>query len=145
MSGRLFATENGDDCDDEINLILPGFNYGYRLDYECVGARYIAGLGRYLPPLLSYTPTIAPVGIVFYDHPAAPQWRGDLFFCSWNEGILHHVRLGDGRNRAVFDRPIDLGDVNCRLDVTVGPEGGLYFGTVGGGTGAIYRLLPLAD
>ena len=145
LSGRLFATENGDHCDDEINLILPGFNYGYRLDYECAGTRYIAGLGRYLPPLLSYTPAIAPVGIVFYDHPAVPQWRGDLFFCSWNEGILHHVRLGDGRNRVEFDRPIDLGDVNCRLDVTVGPEGALYFGTVGGGTGAIYRLLPLAD
>jgi len=143
LSGRLFATENGDSCDDELNLILPGFNYGYRQDYECAGTRYIAGLGRYLPPLLSYTPTIAPVGIAFYDHPAVPQWRHDLFFCSWNDGVLHHVRLTAGRNRVEFDRPIDLGGLHCRLDVAVSPSGAVYFGAVGGGTGAIYRLLPL--
>ena len=142
VSGRLFATENGDNCDDEINLILPGFNYGYREGYECVGRTYVTGLGSYLPPLLSYSPTIAPVGIAFYDHAAIPEWRGDLFFCSWNTGILHHVRLNEGRNRAVFDRPLDLGDVGCRIDVTVSPDGAIYFGTVGADGGAIYRLVP---
>ena len=145
VSGRLAATENGDDCDDEINLILPGFNYGYRADYECVGRRFIAGLGRYLPPLLSYTPTIAPAGIAFYDHPAVPQWRHDLFFCSWNEGALHQVRLSEGRNQIVFDRQLELGDAHCRIDVAVSPDGAIYFGAVGDGTGAIYRLLPDID
>ena len=143
ISGRLFATENGDNCDDEINLILPGFNYGYREGYECVGRKYVTGLGSYLPPLLSYTPTIAPVGITFYDHPAIPEWRGDLFFCSWNTGILHQARLNAGRNRVVFDRPLDLGEVSCRIDVTVSPDGAIYFGTVGEEGGAIYRLVPL--
>ena len=141
ISGRLYATENGDNCDDEINLILSGFNYGYRADYECAGRKYVTGLGLYLPPLLSYTPTIAPVGITFYDHPAIPQWREDLFFCSWNTGILHQARLNAGRNRVVFDRPVDLGDVGCRIDVTVSPDGAIYFGTVGETGGAIYRLV----
>ena len=143
ISGRLFATENGDNCDDEINLILPGFNYGYREGYECVGRKYVTGLGSYLPPLLSYTPTIAPVGITFYDHPAIPEWRGDIFFCSWNTGILHQARLNAGRNRVIFDRPLELGEVSCRIDVTVSPDGAIYFGTVGEEGGAIYRLVPL--
>lgn len=141
VSGRLFSTENGDNCDDEINLILPGFNYGYRSEYECVGLKYVTGLGSYLPPLLSYTPTIAPVGITFYDNPAIPQWQDDLFFCSWNTGILHQVRLNEGRNRVVFDRTMDLGNVSCRIDVTVSPDGAIYFGTVGEEGGAIYRLI----
>ena len=145
LSGRLFGTENGDNCDDEINLILPGFNYGYREDYQCAGRRYITGLGSYLPPLLSYTPTIAPVGITFYDHPTIPEWRNDLFFCSWNTGDLHHVRLSAGRNRVVFDRLLDLGDVTCRIDVTVSPDGALYFGTINEDGGAIYRLTPAAS
>ena len=145
VSGRLFATENGDNCDDEINLILPGFNYGYRANYECVGRKHVSGMVPYLPPLLSYTPTIAPVGITFYDHPALPEWRNDLFFCAWNSGVLHHLRLNKGRNQVVFDRPVDLGDVLCRIDVAVSPDGAIYFGTVGDEGGAIYRLVPLGD
>lgn len=145
LSGRLFATENGDNCDDEINLILPGFNYGYREEYECVGRQYIAGLGKYLPPLVSYTPTIAPVGIVFYQGDAFPRWRNDLFFCSWNDGQLHRLRLSGGRNRVLFDRPLDLGAVNCRIDITVSPDGAIYFGTIDDEGGAIYRLVPAPD
>ena len=145
VSGRLFATENGDNCDDEINMILPGFNYGYREDYECAGRQYIVGLGKYLPPLVSYTPTIAPVGITFYQGDAFPIWRNDLFFCSWNDGHLHHLRLSDGRNRVLFDLPLELGAVNCRIDITVSPDGALYFGTIDDEGGAIYRLVPVAD
>lgn len=144
VSGRLFATENGDNCDDEINLILPGYNYGYRQEYECVGRQYIAGLGKYLPPLASYTPTIAPVGIVFYKGDAFPRWRNDLFFCSWNDGQLHHLRLSEGRNRILFDRPLELGAVHCRIDITVSPDGAIYFGTIDDEGGAIYRLVPAA-
>ncbi len=142
LSGRLFATENGDNCDDEINLILPGFNYGYREQYQCVGRQYIAGLGKYLPPLASYSPTIAPVGIVFYQGEAFPRWRNDLFFCSWNDGQLHHLRLSESRNRILFDRALELGAVSCRIDITVSPDGAIYFGTIDDDGGAIYRLVP---
>lgn len=145
LSGRMFATENGDNCDDEINLILPGFNYGYREDYECVGRQFIIGLPKYLPPLASYTPTIAPVGIVFYQGDAFPRWRNDLFFCSWNDGKLHHMRLNASRNRVLFDRHLDLGPVACRIDITVSPDGAIYFGTIDDDGGAIYRLAPAAD
>ena len=142
QSGRLFATENGDNCDDEINLILPGFNYGYREQYQCVGRQYIAGLGKYLPPLASYSPTIAPVGIVFYQGEAFPRWRNDLFFCSWNDGKLHHLRLSESRNSILFDRALELGAVSCRIDITVSPDGAIYFGTIDDEGGAIYRLVP---
>lgn len=145
ISGRAFATENGDNCDDEVNLILAGFNYGYREDYECAGTDPIPGLSRYLPPLLSYTPTIAPAGITFYTNPAVPEWENDLFFCSWNDGMLHHVRLTSGRNNVEFDTPIDMGDVMCRIDLAVHPDGSIYFGEVGADGGAIYRLVPIPN
>jgi len=143
VSGRPFATENGDNCDDEVNLILAGYNYGYREDYQCAGTKRITGLTRYLPPILSYTPTIAPAGIVFYQHPAVPQWENDLFFCSWNDGVLHRVRLTSGRNQVESDNAIDMGSIQCRIDVTVSPDGALYFGLVDGQGGAIYRLIPI--
>ncbi len=145
ISERAFATENGDNCDDEVNIILGGFNYGYREGYECAGTDRIVGLTQYLPPILSYTPTIAPAGVAFYNNATVPQWENDLFFCSWNDGILHHVRLTSGRNRVEFDTPIDLGDVMCRIDLAIHPDGSIYFGTVGGDGGAIYRVVPIND
>jgi aldose sugar dehydrogenase len=142
VSGRPFATENGDNCDDEVNLILAGFNYGYRDDYECAGTKRIGGLTRYLSPILSYTPTIAPAGILFYRHPDVPQWENDLFFCSWNDGVLHRVRLTSGRNQVESETAIDMGSIQCRIDITMSPDGGLYFGSVDSEGGAIYRLIP---
>ena len=142
FSTRIFATENGDACDDEINLILPGFNYGAGAEYTC--GRTAAGidLSRYQPPLLSFTPTIAPTGILIYDHEAIPEWQGDLFFCDWNLGRLHRVELNERRNQVETIYEIELGAAQCRIDIAIGPEGGLYFSMVGEEGGAIYRLLP---
>ena len=141
-STRIFATENGDACDDEVNLILPGFNYGAGPDYACGKTAAGIDLGRYQPPLLSFTPTIAPTGILVYDHEAIPEWGGDVFFCDWNFGRLHRVRLNERRNQVESTHIIDLGDGQCRIDIAIGPEGGLYFSMVGEEGGAIYRLLP---
>src|SRR5262249_10555176 len=73
ISGAVFGSENGFHCDDEINLILPGKNYGWSEKYgtQCFGTQPL-DLPNYMPPLLSYTPTIAPTGIVVYDGDAFP-------------------------------------------------------------------------
>jgi len=142
--GNIFATENGPNCDDEINLILPGFNYGWSVDYECSGTRIIPGLDLYMPPLLSFTPTVSPTGILIYDHPAVPEWQGDLFYCNWNFGEMYRVELNETRTGIEVVHEMDLGGAQCRVDIVIGPEGGLYFGTVGGDEGgAIMRLLPV--
>ena len=141
ISGRIFATENGQDCDDEINVILPGFDYGAREDYECVGTALLDD-PLYMPPLLSFTPTIAPTGIVIYNHAAIPQWQGQLFFCAWNTGELTRVILNPGRTAVEETYSVDLQGAQCRIDLEIGPEGGLYFSTVGDEGGAIYRLMP---
>jgi len=141
ISGNIFATENGPNCDDEVNLILGGFNYGWSEDYACSGTAVIPGLSLYMPPLLSYTPTVSPTGIVVYDHEAIPEWQGDLFFCNWNFGEMWRVELNETRTGIESLHEIDLGTNQCRVDIVVGPEGGLYFGTVGENGGAIMRLI----
>ena len=35
VPGRIFASENGPGCDDEMNRIEAGNNYGWRPDYPC--------------------------------------------------------------------------------------------------------------
>lgn len=140
--GRIFATENGEHCDDEVNLILPGFNYGAGPDYTCGRTAADIDLAFYQPPLVSYTPTEAPTGITVYDHDAIPEWQGDVFYCTWINGKLRRMILNERRTGVAEIQEIDLGDVQCRIDIAVGPEGGLYFSMVGSGGGAIYRLLP---
>lgn len=144
LTGRIFATENGPTCDDEVNLILPGFNYGWGENYRCVGTDPV-DLDFYAPPLLSLTPTEAPTGIIIYNHPAIPEWQSDLFFCGWNFGILRRVELNDARTQVTAVHELDLGDVQCRIDLEVGPEGALYFVSVNATEGgAIYRLVPVS-
>lgn len=142
LMSRLFATESGPTCDDEVNVIMPGFNYGWGVDYECVGKGFISGLDLYASPMLSYSPPIAPTGITVYDGEAFPEWYGDLFFCDWNFSTLYRVVLDETRSRALSDQALDLGGAGCRIDLVVGPDGALYFGTVGDGGGAIMRLRP---
>lgn len=144
LTGNLFAIDVGPSCDDEINLILPGFNYGWRENYTCVGTDFVPGLERYAAPLISLTPVEAPAGILIYDNPAVPEWHGDLFYCTWSFGEMWRVELNESRARVESRQRVDLGGVQCRLDIVQGPDDALYFGTVGGGEGAIYRLMPEA-
>lgn len=145
LTGRLYASEVGPSCDDEINLVLPGFNYGWRPNYACVGTALIPGLALYAPPLLSFTPVEAPTGLIVYRGAAFPAWQGNLLFCNWNFGDLRRVVLSADGTRAEAVHKLDLGPVGCRIDLVEGPDGAIYFGTVEVGSGAIMRLVPVTD
>lgn len=142
MSDVIFVAEVGPSCDDEINATRAGYNHGWIDNYECVGTDGIVDVEDYVPPMLSYEPVISPTGIVVYEGDAFPEWEGDLFFCDWNYGNLRRVELDETRTQVEAVHEIDSGDTTCKLDLLIGPEGGLYFGTVGGGGGVIMRLLP---
>lgn len=145
ISGRLFSGEVGPSCDDELNLIIPGFNYGWDVGYECSGKAVLAQYPRYMPPLISYTPVESPTGIAFYDGDAFPEWEGHLFLCNWNFGDMRRIVLNAERTKveAVYD--IALGGNTCKLDLVVGADGAFYFGTVGDSSGAIMRLRPVDE
>ncbi|MBV6437087.1 MAG: Aldose sugar dehydrogenase YliI [Anaerolineae bacterium] len=140
----IFATENGDHCDDEINLILRGFHYGHGADYRCGGTAVGVDMTYYVAPLLSFTPTEAPTGILVYHHDAAPDWIGKLFFCVWNDGYpsLRMITLDDDRRAVESVTEVPLGEARCRIDIAQGPDGGLYMSSVDSDGGAIWRLVP---
>ena len=59
VTGALFITEHGPDRDDEVNILLPGQNYGWP---DVTGS---AGDSRYVDSTLSLTPTVAIAGTAF--------------------------------------------------------------------------------
>lgn len=149
IRGGLFASENGDACDDEINRILPGGNYGWRANYPCEDAWPGGPDPAYntLPPLIYWTPSLAPTGIAFYTGDLIPEWQNDLFMCAYKDAstAIHHFKLNAART-AIVAHTI-LSDttthrvLKCRTDLLTGPDGALYYSEGGGWlNGPIKRL-----
>lgn len=125
ISGLIFASENGPECDDEINLIYPGGNYGWRPSYPCDDKS--PQNTKFIYPLLYFTPTIAPTGVLIYDGTMFPEWEGDLFFCSWKDGRIRHAELNTSRDLIDHTEILEMPRNSCSTDLEVGPDGAIYF------------------
>ncbi|MSQ28427.1 MAG: PQQ-dependent sugar dehydrogenase [Dehalococcoidia bacterium] len=129
-TSRLFATEHGPTgergacCNDEVNAITRGGNYGWPVVW---GAATDA---RFTPPVLtSGQDTWAPAGADFYRGPAT-AWRGSLFFASLRGQALHRVWFTSQGSTRVAGRQSFLAGTYGRLrDVVSGPDGCLYVAT----------------
>lgn len=143
-TGRVFAHEHGPRGGDEINVLVPGTNYGWPLvtfgiDYNgAIISRQTAAPGI-AHPLFQWTPSIAPCGMAFYSGDVFPDWEGDLLVGSLKFRELH--RLGvDGDT--ITAREVLLEDLNERIrDVRVSPDGAVYVAT-DAPQGRILRLDP---
>lgn len=135
---RFFATENGPNCDDEVNLILPGYNYGWDDAYFCEDPQRYREEINTIPPMLVWEETNAPTGIIVYTGDDFPEWYGDVFFCTY-DGILHHLKLNESRDAVRMHKWIP--GMFCQTDVLNGPDGSLYFLEGGGYTdGTLKRI-----
>ena len=136
-NGWLYATENGGDCDDEINLIVANGDYGWHKDGLCEDNNLPADYS-FNKPLLYFTPTISPTGITFYNGDVFPEWQGNLFFCSWHWGKLVRLELTEDGTHLKKAERIETGiDRPCRIDITQGPDGALYYADIT----TIYRVV----
>ncbi len=137
-SGQLFATENGGDCDDEINIITAGGDYGWHVDGACEDNALPADY-PYQRPLLYFTPTIGPTGITIYQGEVFPEWQNNVFFCGWHNQKLVRLEFKDEAFTVLKKAErIETGaDKPCTIDVAVGPDGLLYYSDVT----AIHRLV----
>ncbi len=100
---RIWGSEAGDGC-DEINLIKAGVNYGWQPPRtDCSGT----GDGR---PKLKVTGT--PSGITVPTSSAARGWRGDVFFCVFNEAKL--MRFDPSKHKA---SPLSKAAGKCTYDL----------------------------
>jgi aldose sugar dehydrogenase len=150
-SGTVLAAEHGPNGGDEVNLILPGRNYGwpkfsFGRNYE--GPRFSeAPLGPGIEqPLVLWVPSIAPTGLTFYTGDRFPSWKGNLFVGSARRGEV--PRTG-GLERVVMNDKLEelrretlLTELHQRIrDVRQGPDGLLYVIT-DEDDGALLRIEP---
>ena len=144
VGGVLYEHEHGSRGGDELNRITPGANYGWPVttsgvDYTYARITPYRSLPGIAPPLLEWTPSVAPAGMAWYDSALFPAWRGSLMVATLKERSVRRVPMPGGipaTQELLFQ---ELGE---RLrDVRVGPEGALYLLT-DNPQGRVLRVMP---
>jgi glucose/arabinose dehydrogenase len=158
-SGALWSTEHGRQGGDEINVILPGRNYGwpvvsYGRDYGGARTSSTPWQDGFQPPLVVWVPSIGITGIAFYTGDRFPTWKGNVFVGGLQRGRISRT----GRlERVVFNgrgeeirRESLLTELKKRVrDVRQGADGLLYVlveddaGGPTGGETALLRIEPV--
>jgi glucose/arabinose dehydrogenase len=127
VTGNLWDSENGPSYGDEINLVYPGFNSGWRKVqgiWEVKGdfrgnivsdttddnnknnnsstssLEGFGGKGRYNVPKFVWNNPVAPTAVKFLSsNKLGAQYQNDLFVGDANNGNIYHFDLNNNKNR----------------------------------------------
>ncbi len=150
-TGEIWQHENGPNGGDEINIILPGRDYGWQ---EVSFGRHYGGprvsdnptREGIEPPLVYWVPAIAIAGMAVYTGDQFPAWRGNVFVGAMTEGRIpgtgHLQRVVFNENMEEIRRESMLREFRQRIrEVREGPDGFLYLLT-DEDEGALLRIEP---
>lgn len=143
----VVEVEHGTDVNDEINVIVPGGNYGY----PCYTGRSDPGPipdgcgapGDYRPPAwASGKPTLATSGAAFLPRDRWGEWGGDLVVTTLKEEDVRRFQV-DGAGRVTFLETLLDGRFGRLRAAVIGPDAALYLST-SNGHDRIVRVTPAA-
>jgi aldose sugar dehydrogenase len=114
VTGKLWDTENGHDYGDEINLVEPGFNSGWRkvqgswinmnrnnsdiITSEPSDLINFNGTGKYSEPEFEWTQTVGPTALKFFNsNKLGKEYVNDIFVGSVGKGTIYHFDLNNNR------------------------------------------------
>lgn len=126
--GKLWEIEMGPKGGDELNIIRPGRNYGWPVvsngdNYDGVPIPRHDTHPEFEKPVISWTPVIAPAGLVIYNGTMFPAWRGSAFTGGLASNALIRITFDSSGGASEADR----WDMGHRIrDVEVGPDGALW-------------------
>ena len=143
----VWAHEHGPRGGDELNRIEAGENYGWPIvthgrDYQ--GARISPRETdpRFVSPVRSWVPSIAPSGLAVYRGELFAEWEGDLLIGGLASGDLRRVSA-DGSDETVLlgDLKTDADPFRVR-DVDIDRDGAVLILVEDAENGRLLRLLP---
>ena len=129
-SGDLWITEHGPRGGDELNRIVSGANYGWKVisygtEYngDPVGSGQATQDGMQQPRYF-WWPSIAPSGLIFYTGTMFPEWQGNAFISALSgQHISRLVLAGD---RVVAEERLLVDRAQRIRELRQGPDGALY-------------------
>jgi len=138
--GQLWETEMGPRGGDELNLILPGANYGWPLvsegkNYDGVPIPQHSAYGELEQPKLTWVPSVSPTSLMIYSGKLFPQWKGSGFIGALSGQALIRVTFS-----GIAAHKLGIVNMGHRIRwVGEGPDGAIYLLEDGDGA----RLLKL--
>ena len=140
-TGTLWETDNGPECNDELNRVVAGGNYGWGPTETCLTPPDAPantnqdGPSPILPELWYATPT-APTGLAFCAVCGlGAAYDGTLLFSQFLTGNVIDVQLDAAREHPVATSVVYTHPDRLR-SMEVGPDGAIYVSDNVG----IYRL-----
>jgi glucose/arabinose dehydrogenase len=133
-TGEIWQAEIGPMGDDELNILIPGHNYGWPL--VSMGRNYTGTLVSEQPwtrpgmdnPRMFWVPSISPSSILFYTGDKFPRWKNNLFVGALTTRQL--IRIAFNQPSQAERREGLLVPLDQRIrDVQQGPDGFIYVAT----------------
>ena len=168
LTGHLWDAEAGPRYGDEVNLVAPGFNSGWRPIMGASGQNFDSndlvdfdGKGKYKDPVLAWNYTVTPTSIKFLNSSKLGlQYENDLFVGRYflaevSKAVLYHFNLNDERNELIVqdkiveniqedEENILVSGLGAITDIEVGPDGYLYLVQLTK-PGGILRISPATN
>jgi glucose/arabinose dehydrogenase len=128
VTGQLWTTEHGPMGGDELNLILPGRNYGwpvitYGLNYNGTIVSEHTHYPAMEQPNFMWNPSPGLCGLDFYTGDMFPKWNNKLLVGALKYEDITLVTLHDDR---VIHTETILKNAGRVRDVQTGPDGAIY-------------------
>jgi glucose/arabinose dehydrogenase len=150
QTGALWNVEHGPNGGDEMNVVLPGRNYGWPL--VSLGRDYAGpwqgkfAMDNMEPAVVNWVPSIAVAGLVFYTGDRFPAWRGNAIVGAMRFGEIpntgHMQRIVFNERGEEIRREMFLTEWRQRVrEVRQGPDGLIYILT-DEAQGGLFRLEP---
>ncbi len=143
VTGDVWETEHGPMGGDELNLILPGKNYGwpeisYGINYDgTILATDSVRVGME-QPVMQWTPSMAPCGMTFVSGNRFPDWANHLLVGSLRFDYIERIVL---KEQKVVHREKLAEGIGRVRNVVMGPDGLVYVGLEE--PGMIVRFVPV--
>lgn len=173
VTGNLWDTENGPDFGDEINLVKPGFNSGWKdvqgfwnqiagkaqnSPINLNGLEDFDGRGKYSGPEFTWNNTVAPTAVKFFNsNKLGQELENDMFVATYKGGLLYHFDLDSKRTELLLNGTLSdkVANTPDELKNNIFAEGfgavtdlevgpdGYLYVLSYGTEGAIYRIVPI--
>ena len=149
-NGIIYSSEHGPQTNDEFNIVEAGGNYGWPdIEGFCNTSGEMSdcnSMTNYQDPLAIWysNSTIAPSDLIWYDHPAIPEWQGKMLMTVLKAEHLKVIEVNsDGTtvvseeilfNNAHANNPsssFNQGTFDRLRDICMAPDGRVFLATSG--------------